>query len=358
MIETKYDMRIQKTDTSRLESVDFEHLKFGEVLSDHMFVVDYQSGEWTDPRIIPYAPILYSPALSIFHYGQGVFEGMKAFRYKGNKVNIFRPNDHYERFIRSCKRVNIPQVSRDLFLNSLEQLVDLDRKWVPSKRHQALYIRPFVIATDVTLGLRTSRRYQFFILTTPVGNYYKDGVKPVALTTMPEYVRSVRGGVGEAKVPGNYAASLYPASIAQKEGYAQVLWLDAVEQSYVEEVGTMNIFFVIDNVLVTPELSGSILNGVTRRSAIQLARDRGLTVEERRISIDEIMQAGKIGSLTESFGTGTAAVVTPVGHIHHKGEDIFMNTDEMGPVARRLYGDINDIQYGDKADEHGWCDIV
>lgn len=358
MIETKSDFRIQKTNQSRLATVDFEHLSFGELLSDHMFVVDYKSGQWTDPRILPYGPMEYSPALSIFHYGQGVFEGMKGFKYTGNKVNIFRPVDHYNRFIRSSKRVNIPPVDRDLFISALEQLVDLDRNWVPPKRHQALYIRPFVIATDVSLGLRTSHTYRFFILTTPVGNYYKGGIKPVALTTMPEYVRSVKGGVGEAKVPGNYAASLYPADLAQHKGFAQVLWLDANEKKYVEEVGTMNIFFVIDDILVTPELYGSILNGVTRRSVIELARDHGIEVEERRISIDEIINAGKEGRLSESFGTGTAAVITPVGHIHHDAEDIFMNNDDMGPVARQLYTDLNDIHYGDKADDHGWCHLI
>lgn len=358
MIEAKSDISIHKTEKSRLESVDFEDLKFGEILSDHMYVVDYRSGEWMNPRVIPYGPIEFSPALSIFHYGQGVFEGMKAFHYTGDKVNIFRPEDHYERFTRSCKRVNIPPIDPELFMDGLDTLVGFDRKWVPVKRHQALYIRPFVIAADVSLGLRTSGTYQFFILTTPVGNYYKGGARPVALTTMPEYVRSVRGGVGEAKVPGNYAASLYPASLAQAEGFAQVLWLDAVELKYVEEVGTMNIFFVIDDVLVTPELKGSILNGITRRTAIALARARGIDVVERMISIDEIMTAGDEGRLTESFGTGTAAVVTPVGRIHHKGHDIYLNTEEMGPVARVLYTDINDVQYGDKNDTHGWCHVI
>jgi branched-chain amino acid aminotransferase len=352
------DIEIEKRTESRIGEIDFGKLKFGDVFSDHMFAMEYSHGGWSSPRIFPYGPITLPPAASILHYGQGVFEGMKAFRFKDGRVNIFRPDRHYRRFQRSGARMNIPPIPEEIFVSAMERLIDLDRAWVPKDKYKSLYIRPFVVATDPFLGLKTSETYMFYIITGPVGNYYSEGINPVSLTTMPEYVRAVKGGSGEAKVPGNYANSLYPAWLARQKGYTQVLWLDALEHRYVEEVGSMNIFFVIDGTLVTAPLAGTILPGVTRESVLWLARNQGMKVEERPISIDELIDAGKSGSLTEVFGSGTAAVISPVGHIHHNGQTIDLDHEKMGPVARRMYETITGIHHGEVEDPDGWCHLI
>lgn len=349
---------IHVTSTSRLESTDFSNLKFGDIFSDHMFQATFKKGEWGNFTIEPYGPINVMPAASILHYGQGVFEGMKAFSYSGDKVSIFRAEQHYERFSRSCKRMNIPQIPKELFFEALTKLIELDRKWVPKSKFKSLYIRPFVVGVDEFLGLKTADSYRFMIITGPVGNYYSEGIKPVKLTTMPEYVRAVKGGVGDAKVPGNYAASLLPAHLARESGYTQVMWLDALEHKYVEEVGSMNMFFVIDGKVITPPLGGTILPGVTRRTVIELCKHKGIPVEERRVSITELIEAHKNGTLTEAFGSGTAAVVSPVGFIHHDGYNITLNQEEMGPIAKRLYDDITSIHHGETIDEFGWCTLI
>jgi branched-chain amino acid aminotransferase len=352
------DIKITQRDQSKRSSVDFDNLAFGNQFSDHMLVCKFTGGEWESPAIIPYGKIQYDPAMSVLHYGQGVFEGMKAFSYKDGKVNIFRPESHYERFVESCERVQIPAIPKEVFLDGLDKLVDLDRDWVPADKFKSLYIRPFAFATDEFLGLKSSDTFSFIIITGPVGNYYKEGIKPVKLTTMPDYVRAVKGGVGAAKVPGNYAASLYPTTKAKEQGYTQVLWLDAVERKYVEEVGTSNIFFVFENEIVTPPLGGSILPGITRRSMIQLARDKGHTVNERKITINEVFEASKDGSLKEIFATGTAAVLSPVGSIHHQGEEIVVDRDKMGPISEDLYTTLTGIHHGENDDEHDWCHVI
>lgn len=357
-MDNKIDITINKTTNSRLASTDFSKLSFGDSFSDHQLILPFENGAWGDAVIQEYGPIPMSPSAKILHYGQGVFEGMKAFRYKDGKINIFRADKHHQRFNRSCRRMNIPEVPEEVFMNCLNTLVDLDREWVPKDRFKSLYLRPFIVATDESLGMKTSLNYKFMIIASPVGNYYKEGINPIKLTTMPDYVRAVQGGVGEAKVPGNYAASLYPGSRAQESGYTQVLWLDAIEHKYVEEVGTMNIFFYIDDTLITPPLGGTILPGVTRGSVIELAKSKGINVEERRISIDEILEASKNGTLKEIFGSGTAAVVSPVGLIHHNGEEIELDREKMGPLAQDLYDTITSIHHGDTEDPGKWCFLI
>lgn len=351
-------IKLEKTQKSRLSQINFENLNFGAEFSDHMLVSLYQNGTWETPVIKPYGPFSYLPAMSILHYGQGVFEGMKAFKQSNGDTIIFRAQSHYERFVRSCKRVVIPEIPKEIFVDGLKKLISIDSEWVPKDKFKSLYIRPFVFATDEYLGVRASKNYAFAIITSPVGNYYKEGINPIKLTTMPEYVRAVNGGVGEAKVPGNYAASLLPAQIALEQGFTQVLWLDANERNNIEEVGTSNMFFVVNGSLVTPALSGSILSGITRDSIIKLARHKGLNVEEKTISITDVFNWSKSGSLTEVFASGTAAVISPVGSIHHKGERIVLNEKEMGPISKMLYIHLTDIHHGNQPDPFGWCEKI
>jgi branched-chain amino acid aminotransferase len=352
------EIRVEKVNQSRIDQVNFDNLIFGNEFSDHMLICLYQNGKWGEALIKPYGPISYLPAMSVLHYGQAVFEGMKAFRQENGEVVIFRAQSHYDRFVRSCKRVVIPEIPKNLFIDGLKKLIDTDKNWVPKEKYKSLYIRPFVFATDEYLGVRASKTYAFVIITSPVGNYYKEGINPVKLTTMPDYVRAVKGGVGDAKVPGNYAASLLPAQKALEQGFTQVLWLDANAQSNIEEVGTSNMFFVVNGNLITPFLSGSILQGITRDSVIKLARHKGLSVDERTISIQDVFDWHKSGSLTEVFATGTAAVISPVGSIHHNGNTITLNEKEMGPISKMLYTHLTDIHRGDQPDPFGWCEKI
>ncbi|MEX0679884.1 MAG: branched-chain amino acid aminotransferase [Balneolales bacterium] len=349
---------IQKVASSRITTVNFDNLRFGEQFSDHQFELSYTEGSWQQPRILPYGPIPLFPAVTTLHYGQAVFEGMKAFAYKGEKINIFRMDKHFDRFRRSCERVCIPEIAKEHFVEGMKALIDLERDWVPKAKYKSLYIRPIVFASDQTLGLRASHSYRFYIMCSPVGNYYSEGIKPIRLTTMPQYVRAVKGGVGDVKVPGNYAASLQPTTKAQEQGFTQVLWLDAKERKYVEEVGSMNIFFYIGNTLVTPPLNGSILPGITRSSVLELALAEGMNVEERPVSIEELIALHKEGELKEIFGSGTAAVISPVGTIQHQNEKISLSSDEMGPVARWFYDRITDIQHGESPDPYSWCTVL
>lgn len=351
-------IELKKTSHSRISEVDFDNLTFGEQFSDHMLEVRYSEGSWREPTILPYGQIPLYPAVSTLHYGQAVFEGMKAFRYTGGNINIFRLMKHFERFQRSCERVCIPALPEEVFKEGMKELVSVDRNWVPDAKFKSLYIRPIVFASDQTLGLRASRNYRFYIMCSPVGNYYAEGIKPIRLTTMPKFVRAVTGGVGDVKVPGNYAASLQPTTNAQELGYTQVLWLDAIAHKYVEEVGSMNIFFVVDDVLVTPPLNGSILPGITRNSVIELAKSKGMPVEEKPVTIDELAAFHKDGRLKEIFGAGTAAVISPVGLIHHEEYQIAIGSDEMGPVSKWFYENITGIQHGDIADPSDWCTLL
>ncbi len=351
-------IEIKRTPHSRLSEIDFDNLTFGEQFSDHMLEVRYSDGRWHEPQILPYGQIPMYPAVSTLHYGQAVFEGMKAFRYQEDKVNIFRIDKHYERFRRSCERVCIPEVPEGIFKDGMKELVQIDRGWVPKSKYKSLYIRPIVFASDQTLGLRASRNYRFYVICSPVGNYYSEGIKPIRLTTMPKYVRAVLGGVGDVKVPGNYAASLQPTTKAQQMGYTQVLWLDAVEHRYVEEVGSMNIFFVIGDTLVTPPLNGSILPGITRSSILELAKAEGMKIEERPVTIEQLASMHDKGQVKEIFGAGTAAVISPVGLIHHEEYQISMAADEMGPVAKWFYDKITGIHHGEVKDPDSWCSLL
>jgi branched-chain amino acid aminotransferase len=348
-------MKITKVAQSKIGEVDFDNLSFGEVFSDHMFSVDFEHGRWQTPEIVPYGPIEVYPALATLHYGQAIFEGLKAFATESGSVQVFRPHKYHERMNRSCRRLCIPEVDLEVFLSGITELVALDRAWVPGKRGYALYIRPFIFASEGHIGLRVSESYRFMIIASPVGAYYKEGINPVRLITSGEYVRAVRGGVGAAKTPANYAASLLPAEEAKKKGFTQVLWLDAVEHRYVEEVGTMNMFFLVGDELVTAPLEGTILAGVTRDSVIHIAKDWGLKVSERQISIDEVMAAAQSGALKEAFGTGTAAVISPVAAIQHQETLITIGDGKTGKLSRELYDEITALQYGEKPDRFGWC---
>jgi branched-chain amino acid aminotransferase len=351
-------MNISRIDQSKIGSVDFDNLAFGEVFSDHMLSMDYEHGHWLTARIEPFGKIEIFPSLCSLHYGQAVFEGLKAFYAKGDVINIFRPEKYHERYNKSCQRLCIPGMGFEPFFEGIRELIALDRDWVPRRKGYSLYIRPFVFAADSYIGVRVSKTYRFMVLTSPVGAYYKEGMNPVRLMTSGEYVRAVQGGLGMAKTPANYAASLLPAEEAHKKGFTQVLWLDGIERKYIEEVGTMNICFVIDDELITPALEGSILAGVTRDTVIQVAKDWGIKVTERRISIDEVLEMSKEGRLKEVFGTGTAAVISPVGEIQHGDTLIKINGGKTGDLSQRLYDEITGIQYGEQSDKFGWCRTI
>jgi branched-chain amino acid aminotransferase len=288
------------------------------------------------------------------HYGQAIFEGLKAFYTRSGKINIFRMQKYHERMNRSCRRLCIPEINYDVFSNCLMELLKLDKAWVPHQQGYSLYIRPFIFATDSYIGVRVSETYRFMIILSPVGAYYKEGLNPVRLITEAEYVRAAKGGLGAAKTPANYAASLFPGNEAKKKGFTQVLWLDAAEHKYIEEVGTMNICFVINNELITPPIDGTILEGTTRDSVLRLARDWGVKVNERRITIDEVIAASRSGQLNEVFGTGTAAVISPVGEIQHRDTLISINNGKIGALSQKFYDEVTAIQYGDKSDKYGW----
>jgi branched-chain amino acid aminotransferase len=339
---------------SRIRSVNFSQLGFGEYFSDHMLSMEYAKGAWSAPKIVPYAKMGVFPALCALHYGQIIFEGLKAFRTpKG--VCLFRPQRYLERLNKSARRLCIPEVDTKTVLDGIVELVRLDRKWVPDKEGCALYLRPFIFGTGNFLGVKASDSYRLLVITSPVGAFYKEGFNPIRLTTPGEYIRAAPGGLGAAKTPANYAASLLPAQEAKKKGFTQVLWLDARESRFVEESGAMNIFFLIGDELVTAPLGGTILAGVTRDSVIQLARHWGMKVNERQIPIEELMEASKRGTLKEAFGTGTAAVISPVGEIQHGGALMRINEGRTGPLALKLYDEITGIQYGRKRDDFGWC---
>lgn len=348
-------IEITKTSHSRLEQVDFNHLGFGEIFSDHMLDVAYSGGRWGAPRIVPYGPFQITPAMSTLHYGQAIFEGLKVFQTTEGRVQMFRPDKHHARLNKSCRRLGIPEVSYELFMEGLSELIKLDQAWIPARRGTSLYVRPFIFASEDFLGVRLAEKYRFMIITSPVGAFYKEGINPVKLVTSGDYVRAVRGGLGAAKTPANYAASLLPAHEAKKKGFTQVLWLDALEHRYLEEVGTMNIFVQIGDELITPPLDGTILDGVTRDSVLGVARSWGMPVSERRVTIEEVLSASAQGTLKEIFGAGTAAVISPVGLIEHQEEQVVINNGKIGVLAQKLYDEITAIQYGEKKDAFGWC---
>jgi branched-chain amino acid aminotransferase len=350
---------ITKTTSPKAKPTPGQPLPFGEYFTDHMFVMDYVNGQgWINPRIEPYGPFPIEPSAMVFHYGQAVFEGLKAYRCPDGSINLFRPMLNYERINNSDDRLVIPKLDPEFCVHATKELVKLDQGWIPSGEGESLYIRPFVIATDPFLGVRASDTYRFMIILSPSGAYYPQGIEPVKIYVEDKYVRAVRGGTGFTKCAGNYACSLIAQEIAHKKGYLQVLWLDGIEQKYIEEVGAMNILFVIDGKLVTPVLNGSILPGITRRSCIELAKSHGMEVEERRISIDELIEAGKTGRLSEAFGSGTAAVISPVGELKYEEHVIAINDNKIGPVAQLFYDTITGIQKGTVEDKLGWTTKV
>jgi len=352
------DIKIIKTKKSRLDEVDFDNLGFGDLFSDHMFIMDYENGKWKDPRIVPFENLSVSPAMMTLHYAQTIFEGLKAYYTKDKKICVFRPSAHASRMVISAKRLCIPPVEPEMFLKALTELLKIDREWVPKKRGNSLYVRPFIFATDEYLGVGVSKTYKFMIITSPVSLYYKEGLNPVSLVTSGEYVRACQGGTGHIKAGGNYAASLYPAKEAKKKGFTQVLWLDGKEHKYVEEVGTMNMMFLFDDELVTPPLGGTILAGITRDSVLTLAKEWGIKVNERRVAIDEIMERAGDGTLLEAFGTGTAAIIAPVGKITHNGKTAVINDYKTGDLSNRLYEELSAMRYGEKEDKYEWCAMI
>lgn len=348
------DIRIEKA-TKLKEKPDSTTLDFGTVFTDHMFILDYSADQgWHDGRIIPYGPIELDPAATSLHYGQTVFEGLKAYVTENDEVQLFRPDQNIARLNRSSERIRIPELDEEYATNAIKELVRLDKEWVPKEPGTSLYIRPYIIATEAHLGVSPSKNYKFIIILSPVGAYYDEGINPVKIAVEDKYVRAVIGGTGEAKTGGNYASSLAATEIVAKKGFAQVLWLDGVEKKYIEEVGSMNVFFKINNEIITPKLNGSILPGITRDSVIKMLNYWDMPVIERRISMQEIYDAAKNGSLKEAFGTGTAAVISPIGQLTWKTEDIIINQGKTGTVSKKLYDSLGDIQYGRSEDVFNW----
>jgi branched-chain amino acid aminotransferase len=348
------DLKITKVKT-RKELPDDSKLGFGQVFSDHMFNMDYNLEQgWHNARIESYAPIVMDPATMVLHYGQAIFEGLKGYRAGNGKIQLFRPERNMARLNQSARLVCIPEIDEAFVLHALKKLILIDKEWVPRAPETSLYVRPTIVAMDSFLGVRPSGTYRLFIILSPVGAYYPEGFNPVKIWVTDKYVRAVRGGLGEAKTPANYAASLYGAEVANKAGYTQVLWLDAIEHRYIEEVGTMNIMLVINGELITPPLGGSILHGITRDSILTLARHWDIPVAERPVAIDEVMASHKNGSLQEIFGSGTAAVVSPVSHLAWQDQGLTVGDGRVGPIAQRFYEAITDIQYGRAEDPFGW----
>lgn len=344
---------IRQIENSGLEAVDLSNLDFGKVFCDHMLVARYQNGQWGQAEIKPYGPLNLSPASSVLHYGQAVFEGMKAYRSVSGEIRFFRMADNFTRLNLSAKRMSIPEVPQDLFEEGLHSLVHLDQDWIPPFRESSLYLRPFVVAIDEFIGVKPAENYLFVIICCPVNAYYS---KPLSIKIEEHYVRAVLGGVGEAKAAGNYAASLYPTRLAQKEGYDQLLWTDAKEHKWLEELGTSNFFCVIDGTIYTPDTQGAILKGVTRDSVIQLARHLGYRCEDRRISVDELMDAARSGRLTEAFATGTAAALTPIRSISFRDQKHDLPVDVEGSVRKPLFDALLKLRIGESEDPFSWME--
>jgi branched-chain amino acid aminotransferase len=338
---------------------DESKLGFGDIYADHMLIIDYEKGKgWFNARIEPFGNLHINPAAMALHYGQLIFEGLKAYRGQDGSIYLFRARDNFARFNRSATRLVMPEVDLDLVMDGMKKLILLDKDWVPHSGGTSLYIRPTMLASEPHLGVRPATEYLFFIIIGPVGAYYPEGLNPVKIYVEDRYIRAAVGSTGEAKAAGNYAGSLLAAEEAKEKGFTQVLWLDANERKYVEEVGTMNMFFVIEKEVITAPLTGSILPGVTRDSVIHMVKDWGMKVTERSLSIDEVIAAAKDGRLNEAFGTGTAAVISPVGQITYRGEDHVVAGSKMGELSQKLYNEIVAIQYGEKEDPYGWREKI
>ena len=350
MTET-LDIQITKTNHSRLHETDFNDLPFGKTFADHMFVADYADGEWKNFQIIPYGDIAMSPAIMALHYGQAFFEGIKAYKHADGTVSIFRPDKNAIRFNKSAERLCMPTMPEDLFLQSLAAIVDIDKDWIPAQADHALYIRPFMFATDPFLGVRPSTTYKYIVLTGPVGPYFS---KPMRVKIETHYTRAAEGGMGFAKAAGNYASSMLPARKATEEGFDQLIWTDAKEHKYVEEMGAANAIFLLDGKLITAEAKDTILDGVTRDSVIALAKEWGIPVEERKVSIAELIEGAKNGKLTDAFAAGTAATIAPVASLTYEGEEYFLNDPKTREFSNKVFDTLDAVKYGKVADTRGW----
>ncbi len=353
--DTNIYIDVQPTENSRIDTLDENNIPFGRVFSDHMFIADYKNGAWTDFKIVPYGNLSLSPAASTLHYSQTIFEGMKAFYNKNDEVVLFRPEENYERLMRSCERMCIPKMEKEIFMQGLRKLIDIDRKWVPKIEGSSLYIRPFIFASEGFLGVRPADEYKFIIFTCPVGAYY---TQPVRVKVETKFVRAASGGTGNAKTGGNYAAALYPAKLAQEQGYHQLIWTDAKEHKYIEESGTMNIMFVINNKILTPPTGDTILEGITRKSLVVLAKDLGYEVEERPVTVAEVEEAIKNKSLTEAFGVGTAAVISQIAAIGIEGTDYELPAVETRKISNHILKELKAIRSGESEDRFGWMEKV
>jgi branched-chain amino acid aminotransferase len=350
MTET-INIQVTKTNSSRLASTDLKNPAFGKVYSDHMFIADYENGEWRDFRIEPFRDIHVSPANTTLHYASTIFEGLKAYRSKSNEILVFRPQENARRMIKSAERMCMPPVPESLFMDAMTELLRLDQGWVPSYPETSLYIRPFVIAMDPFIGIRPSDTYTFFIITGPAGAYYNHALR---VKVEEQYTRAAQGGTGFAKTGGNYAAALYPTVKAIKEGYEQLIWTDGINHEFIEEAGTMNIMFVIDDTLVTAPAGETILHGITRASIVQLAKDNGMKVEERPIKVTEIIDAIEKGILQEAFGAGTAATITQIKEIGYRGKDYQLPPVEGRKYSHQFLDQLNKVKYGESPDPHNW----
>lgn len=349
-------MEIKITRAATLkEKPDSSTLVFGKAMTDHMFIVDYDEGQgWHDARIIPYGPLQIDPAAKVLHYGEEIFEGLKAYRTADGSIQLFRPRDNIDRMNKSAQRLCLPQIPEDIALAGITRLVEVEQDWVPHEKDTSLYIRPFMIGLDAALGVHSSKHVQYIVVVCPVGAYYPEGLNPVKIYVEEQDVRAVKGGMGMAKTGGNYAASLRAGDQAEKAGYSQVLWLDGVHRKYIEEVGSMNVMFKVAGKILTPDLNGSVLDGITRRSCIQLLKDWGYEVEERRISAGELFAAAENGTLEEAWGNGTAAVVSPIGELAMGDKKVTVSGNQIGAITQKLYDELTGIQWGRVADPHGW----
>lgn len=354
MKEATTAIRVARTQHSRLPQVDFDNLKFGQQFSDHMLVAEYANGHWEDVSIVPYGDLSLSPSMSALHYGQAIFEGLKAYKFTDGTVSIFRPDKNLERFNRSALRLEMPEVPEEIFIGGLKVLLDLDRDWVPQSIGSSLYIRPFMFGTEAALGVHPSASYKFIIITCPVGAYYN---KPLRLKVETHFTRAAEGGVGFSKNAGNYALSLHPTRIAQDEGFDQLMWTDAKEHKYIEEAGTANLMFRVSDTIITPS-SDTILHGITRRTIVEIARHWGYQAEERKVSVKELIDGIENGSVTEAFAAGTAATLTHITEIGYEGRTYTLPAPETREFSNRVLQYLNDLRYGRIPDEFGWNVIV
>lgn len=350
-MEALKDFKVTLTKNSRLKDISLQNVPFGKYFTDHMLVADYENGQWQTPEIVPYQPLMMDPSLAVLHYGQAIFEGIKAYRSNDGAIKIFRPYDNFQRFNNSAVRMQMPEVPKEIFIEGLRALINIDKDWVPSNENHSLYIRPFMISSDTAIGVRPSEKYKFIIILSPTGPYY---AAPMKIYAEEKYVRAVPGGIGFAKAAGNYGAVLLPSAEAQKKGYDQVLWMDAFEHKYVQECGTMNVFFIIGDKVITPGLEeGTILAGVTRDSVITVLKEMGYVVEERPLSIDEIITAHKAGELKEIFGTGTAATIALIRELRYKDYDMIFDVSTW-KIAPGVKERMDAIRYGNQPDTHNW----